>query len=347
MTTTTTTSTNGNLWKGKNKEITLHAPKVVDIEIPEPEEDEDYLCPICREYPEHEVYQCIRGHIFCSKCYTGMIANKPECATCRARIDRSTPPIRNLIVEKKISQLPARCTHWAAGCHEQLTRGNVHDHEEKYCLYRSAECVAKSLGCTWQGVLLDLEKHQASCMLATFQPAFQSSMTRLSDQVSLLERAVDQRLSGLETRLWSCLDTEAKLRQKLSSRSEAIQRFEREILVPINTFTSQTTTFSAFDLLWELCAIPPAPGRTGLGITLKPVGGAGSDSAGGVGRYHITLRCIHPTNTYISTSFRYEGVSMSSQIYLRETCFLSGEQLRFFVNAMQNIQLILVMKKLP
>jgi len=74
--------------------------------LAEEEEDEDFLCPICREYPTAEVMQCAEGkvnnklvvqnsppfsslhegHIFCRKCYLSMLKLKPECATCRCYI---------------------------------------------------------------------------------------------------------------------------------------------------------------------------------------------------------------------------------------------------------------------
>jgi E3 ubiquitin-protein ligase SIAH1 len=73
-------------------------------------EIEDTLeCPVCFTVPDRSpIFQCPNGHIVCKDCK----ARIDECPTCRQPIGN----LRNLIAEKIIEKIPARCPFFKHGC---------------------------------------------------------------------------------------------------------------------------------------------------------------------------------------------------------------------------------------
>lgn len=86
--------------------------------------------------------QCSNGHLMCAGCLMHLLADgrlKDEAATCpscRCEISK-TGCIRNLAVEKAISEMPALCQH----CAKAMPRHTVDRHERELC---AARCVANA-----------------------------------------------------------------------------------------------------------------------------------------------------------------------------------------------------------
>ena len=82
-------------------------------------------------------FQCTNGHLACAGCLAHLLADArlkdetPTCPNCRCEISRSNC-IRNLAVEKAISELPSACVY----CSQQLPRCNLAAHVQDQCLER-------------------------------------------------------------------------------------------------------------------------------------------------------------------------------------------------------------------
>ena len=78
--------------------------------------------------------QCSNGHLMCVSCMAHLLADarlKDETATCpncRCEISKALC-IRNLAVEKAISEMPAECRF----CATQLPRCSLEHHESQQC----------------------------------------------------------------------------------------------------------------------------------------------------------------------------------------------------------------------
>ncbi|KAK2164626.1 hypothetical protein LSH36_61g09043 [Paralvinella palmiformis] len=138
-----------------NEEIISENTEKMDIAEPEtkkrkvdvPEKNAEYkleerlngilCCAVCLDLPPQAVFQCTNGHLMCASCMAHLLADsrlKDETATCpncRCEISKSLC-IRNLAVEKAISELPATCQY----CSKLLPRSQLAHHEHNQCLDR-------------------------------------------------------------------------------------------------------------------------------------------------------------------------------------------------------------------
>lgn len=83
--------------------------------------------------------QCSNGHLMCASCLSHLLADgrlKDESTTCpNCRCEISKPMcIRNLAVEKAISEMPSDCSY----CCKQVPRHQLQIHETEVC---SERCV--------------------------------------------------------------------------------------------------------------------------------------------------------------------------------------------------------------
>ncbi|ESN91792.1 hypothetical protein HELRODRAFT_165872 [Helobdella robusta] len=108
-------------------------------------------CVVCLDLPNQTFFQCTNGHLMCISCLTHLLADariKDEnstCPQCRCEINRNVC-IRNLAVEKAISELPILCGH----CSKQMPRSALDNHEKNLCPDRLVQCSYTKLGCTWE-----------------------------------------------------------------------------------------------------------------------------------------------------------------------------------------------------
>ena len=83
------------------------------------------------------LFQCGNGHLMCAGCFNHLLADarlKDETATCpncRCEINKNVC-IRNLAVEKAVSELPSECGY----CSQQLPRYQVDHHQRELCQER-------------------------------------------------------------------------------------------------------------------------------------------------------------------------------------------------------------------
>ena len=86
------------------------------------------------------MFQCTNGHLMCAGCLSHLLADarlKDETATCpncRCEISKALC-IRNLAVEKAVSELPSDCQY----CSKQLPRNELDRHESDLCQERCVQ----------------------------------------------------------------------------------------------------------------------------------------------------------------------------------------------------------------
>jgi len=121
-------------------------------------------CAVCLDLPNLTIFQCTNGHLMCASCLYHLLADarlKDEpatCPSCRCEINRSLC-VRNLAVEKAISEMPCACQF----CAGQLPRHRLTNHESQVCPERPVSCKYARIGCTWHGPYRDLEAHKVTC----------------------------------------------------------------------------------------------------------------------------------------------------------------------------------------
>ena len=125
-------------------------------------------CTVCLDLPSSTCFQCTNGHLICEVCLNRILADahledRPaRCPSCRCEMSDEVPYVRNLAVEKAISELSARCQH----CHQLFPRNILVRHEGS-CLLKPCPCRFAVIGCTWTGKFYELTQHEAECSLAS------------------------------------------------------------------------------------------------------------------------------------------------------------------------------------
>ncbi|KAK3609401.1 hypothetical protein CHS0354_011977 [Potamilus streckersoni] len=101
----------------------------------------------------------------CAGCFNHLLADarlKDETATCpncRCEIGKTTC-LRNLAVEKAVSELPSQCQY----CNCQLPRHLLSYHEQEQCQERPCSCKYTRIGCRWRGPHHELQGHEETCV---------------------------------------------------------------------------------------------------------------------------------------------------------------------------------------
>ena len=99
-------------------------------------------CPICFEVKRNGViYQCVNGHIICSRCFGKLSAKNCPSGKCQY----SDPPSRGLILEKLIadSDLEFDCWFKINGCGFVGSHSTLNLHESS-CSFKSYICFKNS-----------------------------------------------------------------------------------------------------------------------------------------------------------------------------------------------------------
>ena len=141
-------------------------------------------CPICLTLPEGEVHQCNEGHCYCVRCWD-RLSEPRRCPECRRSIPQAN---RNRAAERAIAALAWSCEH----CGVATTRGAKAAHLAA-CPKVPTACAAAAAGCSWAGVMSELEAHEAACPYAICQrmmAPLQAQNQQLQAQNQELQRKV-------------------------------------------------------------------------------------------------------------------------------------------------------------
>lgn len=84
-------------------------------------------CPICKDFPDKEIYQCYNGHIICGECSIDL-TTCPKCGV--AYLEAK---VRNSALELLFDSLKFPCSN--DGCPERLFMEKQADHV-KNCLFK-------------------------------------------------------------------------------------------------------------------------------------------------------------------------------------------------------------------
>ncbi|GFU06317.1 cysteine and histidine-rich protein 1-B [Nephila pilipes] len=121
-------------------------------------------CAVCLDLPKSAVYQCRNGHLMCSECFNHLLADahlkmvSSVCPSCRTLISKDLC-VRNLVVEKAISELPATCS----SCSMKFARCLREVHEKQLCQERHTWCTFYRIGCPWNGPFKKKAEHEKRC----------------------------------------------------------------------------------------------------------------------------------------------------------------------------------------
>lgn len=105
-------------------------------------------CPVCLDYFEKPIKQCLAGHSFCSKCIDEKNVSA-RCPVCRGEICKT----RNYNLEDILELLPLPCPHKTQGCKFTLTKKELVQHASE-CKNRLFKCQGKEFcnwDCKWNG----------------------------------------------------------------------------------------------------------------------------------------------------------------------------------------------------
>ncbi|KFM69606.1 Cysteine and histidine-rich protein 1-B, partial [Stegodyphus mimosarum] len=121
-------------------------------------------CAVCLDLPKSSVYQCRNGHLVCSDCFNHLLADAQlrmgtaVCPSCRTLISKDLC-VRNLVVEKAVSELPVTCQ----ACSTTFPRCLRDIHEKEICLERKSQCCYSRIGCPWVGPFKKKAEHEKRC----------------------------------------------------------------------------------------------------------------------------------------------------------------------------------------
>ena len=105
--------------------------------------DHNLMCAICHcPFVEPARLDC--DHFFCRDCVNQALMHQARdakcCPSCRRKTRRiSIVPVPK-IINRILDELPVRCPYAKEGCSEELPRGAVQDHVDRYCIYSEVEC---------------------------------------------------------------------------------------------------------------------------------------------------------------------------------------------------------------
>ncbi|XP_053436111.1 E3 ubiquitin-protein ligase SIAH1-like [Nycticebus coucang] len=103
-----------------------------------------FECVVCFDYVLPPIFQCQRGHLFCSNCRQKLTS----CPTCWGPLGT----IRNLAMEKVANSVLFPCKYASSGCEITLPPKEKADHEE-LCEFKPYFCPCPGVSCKWQGSL--------------------------------------------------------------------------------------------------------------------------------------------------------------------------------------------------
>ncbi len=92
--------------------------------------EEHLICPICKDVPPSEVYQCRNGHQICSMC----VVQCTSCPVCQ--LPYEIPRIRNRALENILDSMDFDCPRKDKGCHLKLRRSQIERHSATECKFR-------------------------------------------------------------------------------------------------------------------------------------------------------------------------------------------------------------------
>jgi hypothetical protein len=104
--------------------------------------DHNLMCAICH-CPFVLPVKLDCDHYFCHSCVYQAMAHQPPdtrcCPTCRRKTSRTSIPVPK-IINHILDELKVKCPFYSLGCTEELTRGSVQNHVDRYCAYSEVEC---------------------------------------------------------------------------------------------------------------------------------------------------------------------------------------------------------------
>lgn len=157
--------------------------------------DHNLMCAICHcPFVEPARLDC--DHVFCRDCINQALMHQTRdakcCPACRTKTRRiSTIPVPK-IINRILDDLVVRCPFSKEGCAEELPRGAVQDHVDRYCIYSEVECPSDE--CPYPVQRKDAEKQR--CLHSRVRCEY--------CEVSLIEREMESHQTHCSVRTVPC-----------------------------------------------------------------------------------------------------------------------------------------------
>ncbi len=105
--------------------------------------DENLMCAICHA-PFVNPVRLRCDHLFCRECLSTALENQPKeaqsCPSCRAVMEEGSCLPMPRVILRMLEDLKVKCPNQSSGCRDNVARGFVEHHVEKYCEYEEVDC---------------------------------------------------------------------------------------------------------------------------------------------------------------------------------------------------------------
>lgn len=119
-------------------------------------------CIVCFRIPQAAV-RCPNDHVWCGECHTAM-CKKAESTTIQCPMCKHSGDIQPArIVRTIVDMLHRQCKH--DGCSEIMAHSSMVAHEQQ-CVYKRIACPNQPMGCDFEGITTDVEKHTQICVMS-------------------------------------------------------------------------------------------------------------------------------------------------------------------------------------
>lgn len=157
---------------------------------------QDLYCPLCLDVlTEPCLTDC--GHHFCNGCLAPLLKDKDPCPVCR---ETEFESMRNLAIERRISNMKVYCSFRDQGCEWIGTRKELEGHVKSACSFSSLPCLFQKFGCSERLANADLEMHLKLNLAEHMVMVTEAMKTQQQSMMASIE-VKDQKIAALEQRL--------------------------------------------------------------------------------------------------------------------------------------------------
>jgi len=191
---------------------------------------ENLNCSVCLEIVENNRECMACGAIFCFDCIKKWVDTKHSCPMCKKTSLNITHALddssfrKNQFVERLANGIIMNCP---LNCGMKVSRGDIKEHCNRFCINRPTLCDCVRFGCKWTGPYQQLEKHVNTCKFVVLKSEL---------EINYLERK----------------EIEARLLLFSSNGPRYYYKKAKEVSVPVSlssydTIENETFLFSLLD----------------------------------------------------------------------------------------------------
>jgi len=111
------------------------------------------------------------------------------CKLCFEGVVDSMQPVKEFLILAMLNAIEVRCPGCGA---EDITRGQLAQHERETCSQANVSCSAADIKCPWRGTRATLDEHEKVCVFEPLRSALKELIDeneKLKERVKKLEQA--------------------------------------------------------------------------------------------------------------------------------------------------------------